>query len=167
MVQDPDQTCQCNGTGGPGEAPNTFTLSGSAHLRITMDASDLGGAPPDTDIDLYLFRGGTLVAESTAGGTEEIIELNAPPDGQYTLWVHGWLAPATVNYTLHLWDVPAAAGGGSLTIDSAPTTATLGMTGTVEFSWSGLDPGATYLGAISHDTGGVAPLRLTLVEAET
>lgn len=58
-----------------------------------------------------------------------------------------------------------SATGGSLVLDSVPTEATVGTVGTIEFSWNGLDSDASYLGAISHETG-VAPLQLTLVNAE-
>lgn len=164
VEQDPDQECQCDGTGGPGEVPNDFTVTDSTHLRITMDESDLVGAAPDTDIDLFLFRDGELVAESTAGGTAEQIDLPFPEDGNYTLWVHGWLAPNTTDYTFHLWDIPEATGG-SLVIDSAPASAVNATVGTIEFSWSGLDTGTTYLGAVRHDT--VADPQLTLIKADT
>lgn len=167
VAQDPDQDCACDGTGGPGEVPHPITIEGSAHLRISLAASDLPNADPNTDIDLFLYRDGELVASSTAPATDELIDLPFPEDGGYTLWVHGWSVPdGTAEYTFHLWDVPATPGGGSLMIDSAPAAAVVGTSGTVEFSWSGLDPDATYLGAISHETG-VAPLRLTLVEADS
>ncbi len=163
VVQDPDQTCQCNGTGGPGEVAHTLDLSGTQHLRIAMDTSDLGPGGENTDIDLFLYRDGVPVASSTAGGTTEVIDLPTPEDGTYTLWVHGWAAPAAgVDYRFHLWDVREAT---SLSVDSAPTSASPGTSGTVEFSWSGLEAGQTYLGGIRHDTGGEVPPFLTLVEA--
>jgi subtilisin family serine protease len=166
VEHDADQTCQCNGTGGLGEVAHTFTLTGSAHLRITLNAADLVGAAPGTDIDLFLYRGTTLVASSGAPDTAEVINLPFPEDGNYTLWVHGWQVPdPSTGYQFHLWDVPEATGGGSLQIDSAPTSATNGTVGTLDFSWSGLEAGTSYLGAISHNT--IEPLRLTLVEAGT
>jgi subtilisin family serine protease len=167
VADDADQTCQCDGTGGPGEVAHPFALSGSAHLRIALDISDLPGGDPNTDIDLFLKKDGAVVAQSTSGGTAEIIDMPFPEDGNYTLWVHGWSVPdGVVSYMFHRWDVPETPNAGSLVIDSAPGAAVIGTTGTVEFSWSGLDPDQTYLGAISHETG-VAPLQLTLVEADT
>jgi hypothetical protein len=50
------------------------------------------------------------------------------------------------------WAVPDATGG-SLQIDSAPSSAVNATTGTVQVSWSGLTTGTTgdwYLGAVSH-----------------
>lgn len=164
VVQDPDQDCACDGTGGPGEVAHDFTVTDSTYLRITLDASDLVGAAPDTDIDLFLYKDGVEVASSTAGGTAEQIDLAFPENGNYTLFVHGWLAPNSTDYTFHLWDIPETPGG-SLVIDSAPSSAVNATVGTIEFSWSGLDAGTTYLGAVSHDTE--EPLRLTLVKAET
>ena len=78
--------------------------------------------------------------------------------------VHGWSVPnEPLPYTLNFWNVPAAPGGGSLSIDSAPASATLGTTGTIDYSWSGLTGGVEYLGAVSHsDAGGI--IGLTLVE---
>jgi hypothetical protein len=49
-----------------------------------------------------------------------------------------------------------------LSVDSAPTSATISATGTVEVSWNGLTEGE-YLGAVSH-TGDVGLMGLTLVE---
>ena len=166
--QDPDQTC-CNNPGTAGEVEHDFSLTGSAHLRIALDASDLTSvSPDDVDIDLFLFRDGAPVASSTAGGTSEVINLANPADGNYTLIVHGWLVPTGdqpgggTGYTFHRWDVPATPGG-SLVIDSAPASAVNATVGTIAFSWAGLDAGTTYLGAVSHHTG--EPVRLTLIEA--
>ncbi|HET9202917.1 MAG TPA: hypothetical protein VFP67_07205, partial [Acidimicrobiia bacterium] len=77
-----------------------------------------------------------------------------PANGDYTLYVHGWgiLPPtATAGYTLHSWHVPAAAGGGSLSV-TGPTEAVQGTVANVDASWVGLVPG-TYLGAVSHSDG--------------
>lgn len=55
-------------------------------------------------------------------------------------------------YKLLDWLVPSATGG-SLRIDSAPTQAVIGETGTVRISWSGLNAGTRYVGAVSHNDG--------------
>ena len=51
-------------------------------------------------------------------------------------------------------------------MDSAPTSATLGETETIDISWSGLAPRTEYLGAVSH-TGDVGLMGLTLVEVNS
>jgi Bacterial pre-peptidase C-terminal domain len=65
-----------------------FTISGVAFARFEMEM------PGDPDIDLYLLGpDGKIVAQSTAGGTHEHIELTEPADGNYTMVVHGWSVP--------------------------------------------------------------------------
>ncbi len=63
------------------------------------------------------------------------------------------------------WVVPLDSGG-SLAVDSAPTEAVIGTSGTVAISWAGLDPGGSYLGAVSHSDG-AGLLGLTLVAVES
>ncbi len=163
---DEDQTFDPGDTETNGATAHTFNLTGSAHLRITLDLSDTNGADSN-DLDLFLFRDGELVAASTAGGIDESIDMDLPPDGEYTLYVHGWQVAEPdpgVEYTFHMWDVPLAEGG-SLSVTSAPTEATLGTIGSVEMAWAGLEPG-THLGAISHSDGS-GILGLTLVEVDS
>jgi subtilisin family serine protease len=165
---DEDQTFAPTDVAANGATAHNFTLTGSAFLRITMDISDTTGAPSN-DLDLFLYRGTQLVAVSGAGGTDELIELEAPADGAYTLYVHGWQvaeADPGVGYTFHFWDVPTATGG-SLSINSAtPTAATLGTIGTVVVDWTGLTPSGSYLGAVSHSDG-TTNFGLTLVEVDS
>lgn len=113
--------------------------------------------PPDAvpstavDIDLYLANpDGEIVAQSTNGGTDELIDVSDPADGTWTLYVHGWQAagPSTA-YTLYDWVIPAAAGGGNLAITAAPASATQAAVGTVTATWTGA-PAAWNLGAVSH-----------------
>jgi subtilisin family serine protease len=164
--QDPDQTFDPNDP--VGVTAHEFEVSGTAHLRIALTAGDL--VPPDPAIDLDLFMlnsSGQLVASSTQGSTNEEINLSGLPDDTYTLYVHGWQTTGlTVDYTLRTWEVPAAAGTGSLEITSAPAEAVVGTTGTVVASWSGLAPGGDYLGAVSH-TGPDGLLQVTLVRVTT
>ena len=158
ISQDPDATYPSDDDGaGVDKIP--FTLSGSAFARWSLVI------PGDSDLDLYLLGpDGEIVASSTNGGTDEQIDLVQPADGTYTLVVHGWAVPVDpLAYSVSFWDVPAAAGGGSLTVTSAPASATIGTTGTVGYSWTGLTAGGQYLGAVSHsDASGV--IGLTLVE---
>ena len=158
--QDPDQTYPSSDDApGPGGGVDKFSipLTGSAYLRIALSI------PGDDDIDLYLEdSGGNIIAASTNGGTDELIDLALPADDTYTLVVHGWSVPsAPLAYAIDTWSVPLATGG-SLFIDSAPASATLGAVETITVSWSGLAPGH-YLGAVSH-TGDVGLMGLTLVD---
>ncbi len=158
--QDPDATYP-SGDDAPGPAGGVdkfpITVTDAALLRIALTI------PGDDDIDLFLEDAtGTIIATSTNGGTDELIDLVLPANGDYTLVVHGWGIPSvTLDYNVDTWQVPLPAGGGSLAIDSAPTSAALGASGTVTASWAGLAPGS-YLGAVSH-TGDAGLLGLTLI----
>ncbi len=158
ISQDADQA-YTPGEISPGVDLISFPVSGSALVRWTL------AIPGPDDIDLFLENSsGTIIAASTNGGTDEVIELVLPADDTYTMVVHGWSVPnQPLPYTLNFWDVPATPGGGSLSVDSAPASATIGTTGTIDYSWSGLTGGTEYLGAVSHsDAGGI--IGLTLVE---
>jgi subtilisin family serine protease len=165
VSQDPDQTFDPNDSTGTTE--HSISLTGSAIFRLTLETSDLN--PPDSaiDLDLYLFKDGELVDSSTAGSTQELIQLMSPEDGDYTLFVHGWQTTGlTVGYNIHTWDVPAAADAGSLVITGEPENAEIGATGTIDLSWSGLDSGTNYLGAVGHHDG-AGLIDITLVEVST
>jgi subtilisin family serine protease len=163
VAMDPDQAFD------PAEPTGTtahpIPVTNAAFLKIALNTADLSPPNPAIDIDLYLYNtAGEQVAASTSGGTVEEIVLEAPTDDTYTLYVHGWQTTGiTVTYNLHTWIVSATAGGGSLVINSAPTSATQGTVGTVEAGWSGLAEG-NYLGAVSHT--GDSLLGYTLVEVD-
>ena len=55
--------------------------------------------------------------------------------------------------------------GGNLSVDSAPGSATLGSTETVDVSWMGATAGQWHFGAVSH-TGDTGLMGLTLVEVD-
>jgi subtilisin family serine protease len=163
--QDPDQTFDPDDP--TGTTAHEITLAGAGHLRVALNTADLTPADPAIDIDLFLYNSaGEEVASSTAGGTDEHIDLSLPADDTYTLYVHGWQTlGGTVDYTLRTWQVPLESGG-SLEVTSAPDTAANGATGTIEVAWSGLDAATEYLGAVSH-TGPDGLLGLTLVTVTT
>jgi subtilisin family serine protease len=158
--QDPDQTYPSSDDALPGVQKLAFPIVGVAYVRWEMVI------PGPDDIDLFLEdSSGTIIASSTNGGTDELIELTLPADDTYTMVVHGWSVPnEPLPFDLYSWEVPLASGG-SLSVDSAPTSAEVGQTGTVDISWSGLSSGTTYLGAVSH-TGDVGLMGLTLVEVD-
>ena len=161
VAQDPDQTFST--TDGFSDA-HPITVSGAALLRISLPPDSV--VDPNTDLDLYVTGpDGTVVAQSTAGGTDEQVDIPNPVDGTYTAWVHGWgVGPTPVAYTMYDWAIPATPGGGNLAVTAAPASATLGGTGTVTAAWSAA-PAEWNLGAVSHsDANGV--LALTLVEVD-
>ncbi|MEM9040556.1 MAG: S8 family peptidase [Actinomycetota bacterium] len=164
--QDPDQ--QFDPADPVGVTTFDYTTSGVAYGRIVLETEDLDVPDPDVDIDLYVLNSaGEVVGASTAGGTNELIDLLLPPDDTYTLYVHGWQTGGVdVGFTLRTFEVPLEPGTGALAIDSAPAEVSLGESTVVVASWSDLAPGTDHLGAVSHsDADGL--VGLTLVEIST
>jgi hypothetical protein len=163
VLQDPDQTFDPTDVETGGANLHQFTLTGAAHLRVAIPPE---ATEPEADLDVFVFNpNGELVALSGRPATDEQVDISLPEDGTWSVYVHGWATPGgDSDYTLYSWVVPFE--DGSLDVDSAPSSATLGETGTVSASWSGLDPGTQYLGAVSHsDENGL--LDLTLVNVDT
>ncbi|MFN2223288.1 MAG: hypothetical protein ACK2UH_12090, partial [Candidatus Promineifilaceae bacterium] len=109
-----------------------------------------------------------LAGLSESGGTNELVNIEEPMDGTWTVLVYGYLVPpGGVAYDMWTWTVPNSSGG-SLSVDGAPATAVIGETGTIDFSWSGLAAGTSsdwYLGGISH-TGDAGLLDVTVVNID-
>lgn len=159
--QDPDQTYPSPDDSPIGVQKITYPITGAAFVRWELVI------PGDDDIDLFLENSsGTIIAASTSGGTDELIELTLPADDTYTMVVHGWSVPnEPLPYTLHYWNVPLATGG-SLSVDAAPAAALVGEVGTIDISWTlAFTETSPYLGAVSH-TGDVGLMGLTLVEVD-
>ena len=147
--QDPDHTYP-SADDGAGVDRIPFELDGVALARWSLVL------PGDTDLDLYLEGpDGSIVARSTAGGTDEEITLTRPTDGTWTMVVHGWAVgtPGTA-YDLRTWLVPEASGGSLQLTSGSPVTATIGGSTTLGLSWSGLTAGTAYLGMVDHTIDG-------------
>ncbi|RPJ28788.1 MAG: hypothetical protein EHM33_03330 [Chloroflexi bacterium] len=160
VVQDPDQ--EFDPDDGFSNA-HTFNLSGVAHFRLAIPPE---ATEAEADLDVYVFDpNGDLVASSTSGGTEELVDISLPADGTWTVYVHGWqtVGPDS-TYNMYTWAIPLATGG-NLVIDSAPTSATIGNVETITVSWTGATAGQWHLGAVSH-TGDAGLMGLTLVNVD-
>lgn len=163
VLQDPDQTFDPSDEAAGGANVHVVEASGAALLRIAMPPE---ATEADADLDIYVIGpNGDVVATSTAGGTDELIDLVLPDDGTYSVYVHGWAAPGgDSDYDLYTWLVSATPGG-NLSIDSAPASASNGATSPVDVSWSGATAGEWHLGAVSHSNGS-GLMGLTLVEVD-
>ena len=157
VVQDPDQNFDPND--GFSDVHN-FALSDVSVLRVAIPPE---ATEANADLDVYVFDpSGTLAASSTLGGTDEEVTIQAPANGTWKVYVHGWQTiGADSDYTLFSWQVPNATGG-SLTA-SGPSSATIGTVGTVNLSWTGAN--GWNLGAVAH-TEGSNVLGRTLVEVD-
>jgi hypothetical protein len=103
-------------------------------------------------LDLYVFGPtGNLVGSSGSFTSAEQVDIPDPAAGLYTVAVHGYETDGpAANYKLFTWALGGAAEG-NLTA-SGPVPAT-GPSGTVTVTWSGLEAGLRYLGAVSYSYG--------------
>jgi subtilisin family serine protease len=138
--------------GGPGTVSfDVVVPAGTTYARFALfDAS----VSPASDLDLYVYRGTTRVGASGGGTSAEEVNLLNPTAATYTVWVHGFNVPGTASFRLFTW-VLGSADAGNMTV-SAPATAILGGSGTVDLGFSGLTAGTKYLGSVAY--GGVAGL---------
>ena len=124
--------------------------AGTTHARFSLFNAFTDG---NDDLDLYVFdSSGSQVGGSGNGGSDEEVNLVNPAAGDYFVVVHGWQTDGPdSNYTLFEYLVDGADAGNMALV--APASATIGATGSVDASFSGLTPGKKYLGAVDHNDG--------------
>ena len=152
VVQDPDSSFN------PGDGYSTLIMvpvQDAVYARFALPPDSVSD-PANIDLDLYVYNpDGSPAGASGNGGTDEVVNIDHPMDGNFYVFIHGWAVPGgSTEFDLHTWAVPDAAT--TISIDSIPPSATLGASGDVTFSWGFLLPPApSYLGAITHadDTG--------------
>jgi len=133
---------------GPGVTAIPVTIpAGTTYARFSLFDANVS---PASDLDLYVFRGATLVGASGGGTAAEEVNLVNPIAGNYVVYVHGFAvgAPGTANFTLFRWLLGSTTAGNMAV--SAPATATLGATGTINLTFTGLAPGTKYLGSVAY-----------------
>ncbi len=130
----------------------TYTVTvpaGSTYARFSLfDAN----TTPGSDLDLYVYRGATLVGSSGSGTSTEEVNLLNPTAATYTVLVDGYGTANPSTFTLFTW-VLGTADALNMTV-TAPASATLGSTGAIDLSFSGLTAGTKYLGSVAY--GGTA-----------
>ena len=125
--------------------------AGTTYARFALFDANVS---PASDLDIYVFRGATLVAVSLGATSQETANLVNPAAGDYTVYVHGFAVPGTANFTLFSWQLGIASAG-NMTV-SAPAAAATGASGPINLTFSGLAPGTKYLGSVAY--GGSAGL---------
>ena len=146
VAQDPDQTFD------PADATGTVAIpvaiaAGTTYARFSLFDADVA---PGSDIDLYVYKGAALVGASTSGTSAEEVNLIDPAAGSdYTVYIHGWGLTADPSpFKLHSW-LLGTADVGNMTI-TAPATASIGGSGTIDLSFSGLASATKYLGSVAY-----------------
>jgi hypothetical protein len=149
--------------GGPGTLSYDVVIpADTTYARFSLFDANVS---PASDLDLYVFRGSTLVGSSGGGTSAEEVNLVNPAADTYKVWVHGWGVSAPVaNFTLFTW-VLGTADAGNMTV-AAPAAATVGGTDTITLTFTGLAPATKYLGSVAY--GGAAGMpNPTIVRVDT
>jgi len=124
-----------------------------ARFAVTSDAAG-------DDVDLYVYRGGTLVGSSTGSSPDAEVTLTRPPAGDYTVYVNAGTAEnGAATGELQTWVVPAH-GGRPLVLSTDAVGFAPGQRFRYTASWSQLDPAKSYLGVVTYGDSD----RRTLVE---
>ena len=119
--------------------------AGTTYARFSLFDANV---TPGSDLDLYVYLGTTLKGYSGSGTSAEEINLLNPAADTYTVKVEGYATANPSTFTLFTWALGSTAAG-NMTV-TAPATATLGDTGTITLSFSGLTAGIKYLGSVVY-----------------
>lgn len=136
--------------------------AGSTYARFSLFDAFTDG---NDDLDLCVFLGAANKGSSGSGTSAEEVNLVNPDPGTYTVVVQGWGTDGPdAQYTLFSW-VLGSTDAGNMVV-SAPASATLGSTGTISLTFSGLAAATKYLGSVAY--GGIAGLpNPTIVRVDT
>ncbi len=161
-----------------GAAPHGFVLKTGAFDPMTprADAStsrfdyrvpvgtttarfDARTASPGDDLDLYVYRHGSLVVAAETPGRDELVTLDDPRPGHYEVYVHaasalgevtlgsltGWLLRGANNHAV------GDEVSESLQVAPSPVTVTGGRPFGLTLSWQRLDGARRWLGVVGYD----------------
>jgi hypothetical protein len=123
--------------------------AGATYARFSLFDANVS---PASDLDMRVYRGTTLVGSSGGGTSAEEVNLLNPTEATYTVFVDGYATANPSTFTLFAWVLGSTAAG-NMTV-TAPVSATLGGTGTINLAFSGLTAGTKYLGSVAY--GGAA-----------
>ena len=131
-----------------------FTVTvpaGATYARFSLFDSEVS---QPSDLDLIVSGPGVSGSSGGATSAEEVNFVN-PPAGVYTVTVDGFAVPSGgATFKLFSWALSNTAAGNMIV--TAPASATLGQTGAINISTSGLAAGTKYLGSVAY--GGIAGL---------
>jgi subtilisin family serine protease len=146
ITDDPDDTFDPTKTEGTVAIPVTIA-AGTTYARFSTFDTNIA---PASDIDLYLYKGTTRVAESAGATSAEQINLLNPAAGtDYVLYIHGFAVPQpSAQLTLFTW-LLGSASVGNMSV-GAPANAVAGATATINLTFSGLAAGTKYLGSVAY-----------------
>jgi hypothetical protein len=158
----------------PGAGLQRFTITvpaGTLTTRVALYSQDTSGAAIGRydDLDLVMVNAaGTLVGYSGNIGSTESITLVAPTAGTYRVCAVAYehaTGRTQTSFKLNSWVV----GANDNAVDfkaSLPSRAYAGRTASAGLSWSGLQPGGRYVGAVAYQAGGTPTGTSTIVFVE-
>lgn len=120
--------------------------AGMTYARFSLFDTEISQA---ADLDMEVYRDGTLVGASGGATTAEEVNFVNPVAGVYTVRIVGYSVPVgSANFKLFNW-VLGTADAGNMAV-TAPATAVSGTSGTITLSTSGLAAGTKYLGSVAY-----------------
>ena len=120
--------------------------AGTTYARFSLFDADVN---PGTDIDLCVANAaGSIIGSSGSGTSAGQVSLVNPAAGNYTVVVQGWGVAGSSPFKLHTW-LLGSTDAGNMTV-TAPGSATIGTTGQIDLSFTGLAPATRYLGSVAY-----------------
>ena len=128
--------------------------AGTTLARFSTFDADV---PAGSDVDLYVYQGGTnvLVGNSGGGTATEEVNLANPPAGTYDVYVELFaLGTGVTSESVPMVDFElGTTAAGNLTATPASQSVTLAQTVPVTAAWTGLTAGTRYLGRVIFGDG--------------
>jgi len=138
----------------PAEGPSVgkFVVDVPAGVQLARVATFAVQYPAGTDLDMVVYKDGTLVDVSADATAEEAVTLAGP--GRYEVYVVQFrtVGPPDQDVHLHTFALPPTAAG-NLTATPSSQPVTIGQQVTVTAGWSGLSAGKHYLGMLEFGDG--------------
>jgi hypothetical protein len=148
VAQDPDQTFDPNDPTGTVHE-DIVVQPGVKLFRVGIDEGFI--TPSGTDLDVYVYVGGTRVGQAADGDSNEMVTLTNPPPGTYRVYVHGFSTNGpSADLTVFSWQLSSSAG--NMTVPG-PVSTTIGGAVPVNLSFTGLTSGTWYLGQTVYNDG--------------
>jgi subtilisin family serine protease len=162
-----NNTQVCYDGGGAGVNVHDFTVpAGTSAVRFALFDTDTGDTKGNSDLDLVVLRGTTVVGTSGNGTSNEMVTAANPVAGTYRVCVVGYdPEQGSAKYKLSSWIVNPAVASTNLKA-TAPSAVSLGGTASVTVSWGNLVAGKRYLGTVGY-LNGSSLLGTTVLDVDT
>ena len=135
----------------PENDADTFSTSVSVPAGTTAARFEITGSNSGDDVDLYVFRDGDLVSESTGSGPDADLTLLDPAAGDYTVTVHAVEAgnAAAVTGQLCTW-VLGPDDSQDVSVETDQDGARAGAPFRSTVSWGDLDATQRWFGVVRY-----------------